>query len=356
MLIIRLRQILLWLVLSAAFLAPAHAVDCPSVRVRVLSRYHPMSVRVDVPESPAAVRLGMDSALPRVFASRHVIGLELPGRGLRREYRGRLRIERGDGELLLINEVPLEDYVASVVLSELGWKQPAAMRAQAVLARTWAVSHLQPQSLYDFGDLTNSQSYKGETPLHAATRERIAETAGELLFYEQQPAAVYYHGACADRGYAADEIWGGAKIPYLAPTEWPELLHASVAENHWSRQLNKADVDAVFAAAGISGHDFDYRLVVSHGQRGVSVNGRWFGIDDFRIRVNRALGWNTLRSTAFSLSVQGAMLRANGNGFGHLVGLCQKESDLLAANGWDYRRILDLFYPGTRLVPSRVSP
>ena len=175
----------------------------------------------------------------------------------------------------------------------------------------------------------------------------LSATHGVVLEYRGEPIDAVYHAQCAERVYAAHEIWGGKPHPYLNAVELPESLTIDKSRQ-WSRRLSRTQVDPLFRLDPQQRPE--YRLEHRGGQLGVRVvPGEWWGIDSFRLTIERALGWNTLRSNRFTITTQGDDLLFDGLGFGHLVGLCQRQAAQLARKGWGYEEILHLFYPNTRL-------
>lgn len=324
----------------------AYSAQLSAVRVRILSKFHPVQISVSE-ASGAAVNISQSSRFPIEFKNAGPYTLALSDHGLQRVYPGRLLIEWEDGELLIVNELSLQDYVTSVALSELGWTAGEALRAQALLARTWAVTHTQPGQIYDFDDLTNSQVYKGLFAQTAAVDRLLQSNAARILTYKNKPVEVLYHADCADKVYSAHQIWGGTHTPYLAQVQLP--FH-DTQSTHWQRTLLRSKVDEIFSAYARGTQAIQYKNAVRNARLGVEVNGQWLGVDEFRLRVNRVLGWNQIRSNEFTVQDKGERLYFSGRGHGHLVGLCQKRAIALARQGWSAERILQLFYPGTELV------
>jgi peptidoglycan hydrolase-like amidase len=124
---------------------------------------------------------------------------------LRREYRGRLRVEdEGDG-LRLINEVELEDYVASVVGAEIDAAPAAAREALAVVARTFAV---RAEAGGHLCDTTHCQWYRG---LKGADIESARWTAGEILLLpDGRPAPAFHSQDCGGHTSRARDVWSNA--------------------------------------------------------------------------------------------------------------------------------------------------
>lgn len=104
-----------------------------------------------------------------------------------RPYGGRLRLLPGADGLLVVNHLPLESYVASVVGAEMpsSWAMEA-LKAQAVAARSYALAHMaRPASRHwHLGDSTRWQAYRGLASSSARTRRAAADTAGLILSYQ----------------------------------------------------------------------------------------------------------------------------------------------------------------------------
>jgi hypothetical protein len=104
-----------------------------------------------------------------------------------RPYEGRFRLLEGGGSLRVINHLPLERYISSVVGGEMPsqWNMEA-LRAQAVAARSYAMAHMArpADDHWHLGDTTRWQNYTGLSGVNARTREATASTAGVILSYQ----------------------------------------------------------------------------------------------------------------------------------------------------------------------------
>ena len=104
-----------------------------------------------------------------------------------RSYEGRLRILPGPDGLLVVNHLPLEAYVASVVGAEMpsSWSLEA-LKAQAVAARSYALAHMARPAArhWHLGNTTRWQAYNGLASANSRTREAAAATAGLILSYQ----------------------------------------------------------------------------------------------------------------------------------------------------------------------------
>ena len=136
-------------------------------------------------------------------------------------YYGRLDITLEDAGLLLVNSLPLETYLCGVVPSEMPASyEKEALKAQAILARTYAYKYLIspafPQFQAHVDDSIAFQVY-GNIDNSDPASEAVKNTAGILLFHDKSLAEVYYYSTSC--GYGTDgTAWGGKGQPYLQAT------------------------------------------------------------------------------------------------------------------------------------------
>lgn len=140
-------------------------------------------------------------------------------------YRGIFEVTALSGKLRLINEVSLENYLCQVVPSEMPSSFGLeALKAQAVAARTYAISGILNSGFYKLGfhvdDSTLSQVYNNISENKTAAKA-VNETKGLIMKYNGQIIdAKYYstshgYGSTSDETWSSDEIFPGNKVPYL---------------------------------------------------------------------------------------------------------------------------------------------
>jgi stage II sporulation protein D len=172
---------------------------------------------------PGTTRVLLDARAPVLFASDDEE--QHPVRFNEKPYRGRLEVFANTrGTLTVVNVVPLEDYVRGVVPNELspgGWPQLEALKAQAVAARTYAVSNLGRFGAlgFDLTPDTRSQVYGGRSTEHPLTDRAVRETAGRIATYKGVPINALYTSTCGGRTEDAENIFGGPPVPYLRGRE-----------------------------------------------------------------------------------------------------------------------------------------
>jgi stage II sporulation protein D len=273
-------------------------------------------------------------------------------------YRGTLTLSVEDGVIVLINAVPLEEYLLSVVPAELTTTERAALEAQAILCRTFAVKNRGRHGGWDLCDLTHCQHYAGvETETAAGTRA-VTETEGLIVTYGGAPAEVFYHSSSGGATTSPAYVWGGPPIPYLAGVRDAvngRDLSAVSPDAEWSftvekRRLHTALTEAVgLPVTGIAVADRD----PSGRAAAVRLSGasRVLSGEEFRIIVCRRFGWGSLKSTLFDVREAGGSYVFSGRGLGHGVGMSQWGALELARMGRDYRRIIEFYFPGTQIGP-----
>jgi len=124
---------------------------------------------------------------------------------------------------MIVDTLGLEAYLAGVVPSEMPyfWNSEA-LKAQAIVARSYALATRQPLAPYDvFGD-TRSQVYGGLNAEHPETTAAVAATKGTVVLYRGKVATTYFYSTSGGRTAAIQDEWQGSKpLPYLVPVADP---------------------------------------------------------------------------------------------------------------------------------------
>jgi stage II sporulation protein D len=270
-----------------------------------------------------------------------------------------LHIERHEGVLLVTMTMPLEEYVGTVMMAESGdFENAEARKAMAVVARTYAARFRGQHAKegFDFCDTTHCQVF-GWKAVNAAVRTAVDATRGQILQFEGKPAATYYHQNCGGKTAAAKEVWPGVTEPYLISHEDRYCKVRGVLR--WESSIRVDDLDRALRASGLktpagwSAIEIALRSESGRTQR-LKLTGGGGGdaavsASTFRFAVDRALGWEKIRSDLYEVHNVGGQIVFSGRGAGHGVGLCQAGADEMAREGKSYREILSFYYPGTEL-------
>lgn len=263
-----------------------------------------------------------------------------------RPYRGSLQAIAQNGTLLLVNRVWLEDYLLGVVPGEVPRSFPAeVLRAQAILARTFALYRLNPKAPYDLCDDERCQVYLGyraETPEHTAA---VQATRGLIVSYGQQPITAVYHADSGGYTAASAEVWGGS-VPYLIARPDP---YSQSPKGVWGFTLSPQAVARQLVAQGMLVGEVQGLEIVQYTESGrvarLRVRGNLKSTDLIGPQATRFLRGLGLPSTRITLNGWDV----TGFGVGHGVGMSQWGARGFALQGWDFRQILGYYYPGTFL-------
>jgi stage II sporulation protein D len=200
-----------------------------------------------------------------------------------RAYHGLLLVRRGGKRLSVVNSVALDDYVRGVVAGEMphSWNL-AALEAQAVAARSYALATLHPGKHFDLFSDTRSQVYGGigyETP---QTNFAVQRTAMKVLTWHGHVATTFFYSTSGGRTADVREVWPAlGDIPYLHSVSDPY----DVASPHHSWRV-------VLTAAMLPGAA---TLKVEHAPDGrvitVAVGSRRISATDFRRRLGLQSTW-----------------------------------------------------------------
>jgi SpoIID/LytB domain protein len=297
-------------------------------------------------------------------------------------YAGSFRLQAdAHGGWTLVEQVPLERYLLGVVPLEIGaGAPPAALAAQAVLARTWAIANQRRFSVdgYHLCTDTQCQVYGDPGVVAPALRRAILASGGRVLAWQGQPIHAVYHASNGGVAAGFEESWDGAPLPYLRPQlDGPPsgtrplalpLDQAAVTvllgrssgfygfehpSFRWQRVL---DANALAAALGPGAPDLGLPSRIAVLERGAS--GRVTALEirgATRVVLRRDAIRRSIRqlpSTLFNVEALGpGRWRFVGGGYGHGAGLSQAGAIDLAARGWSMERILQRYYPGTQLLP-----
>ena len=282
----------------------------------------------------------------------------------KRSYRGYLRLVKNSNgsSLMVINHVPLEDYVASVVGSELPeYFHPEAFRAQAVAARTYVLHRMinTGRRNWDVAASAASQVYSGLDGETNRALEAQRSTKGEALFYgppgQEKIICAFYCSTCGGGTRAVWELKKG--FEHIQPLAGVKIDQCEASRYYrwkkrtWSKtklQEALANSNARLRALGPI-ERVQISIYTPQGRaREIAIydqQGRRFTISGEELRS--ALG---LLSDWFKIEDHGSEVWfTKGRGWGHGMGMCQFGADRLARHGYPYNEILSTYYPGSKL-------
>jgi stage II sporulation protein D len=168
--------------------------------------------------------------------------------GQARDYRGTVGGLRSGSGVLTINRVGLDDYTRGVVPSEMpsSWG-PAAVQAQAIAARTYALYAVvhNAGSAYDICDSNNCQVYGGLDAEQAASNAAVTATQGQVATYQGSP--IFAQFSSSDGGWTAD---GGQ--PYLTSQADPYEQNSGDPYLNWNATVPASRLAGYYGLASVS--------------------------------------------------------------------------------------------------------
>jgi stage II sporulation protein D len=379
-----------WMPLSPG--APAAPMaDSTHVRVRILDRHTVRSMEVQLQEGTLQVRIPDTPPVLRVSAGqtasvgvrgaevslrRGKRGLYAPSlllrpsgeatwtlkleNGTTRTYTGSLRLQPDPeraGALLLVNLVPLEDYVASVVASEYPFDDDLeGAKAMAVVARTYALRAAKKfEGAYDHVDHTLSQVYRGHRAVTGHARQAADATRGQVLTHDGTLIEAVYFSSSGGHTANHEDVWDADRVlPYLRGRPDP---HDRPSPHHeWTTRIDRTTL--LQALSDAKGFSVDGFLIADRSDEGrvrhvdlLRPDGSKHRMqaNAFRLIVSRRVADARLKSTWFDARRRGTAYVFEGRGYGHGVGLSQWGAHIMAGNGADYQEILRFYYAGVRI-------
>ncbi len=132
-------------------------------------------------------------------------------------YKGTIHIINNNGNMTVINDVGIEDYVRGVTPAEMpsSWNMEA-LKAQAIAVRSYAIANLGKHASqgFDLLDSTMDQVYNGVLAETSATNQAVEETKGLVLTYNNKIISTMYSASAGGQTKSALQAWGN-DIPYL---------------------------------------------------------------------------------------------------------------------------------------------
>ena len=255
-----------------------------------------------------------------------------------------------------LQQMTLEDYLLGVVLAEMPASfEPEALKAQAVVARTYTCKRMEggkydaaavcmdPGCCQGFRAPADYLDEGGKQTAVDKVRSAVKSTDGQVLHYDGSLIDATYFSCSGGSTEDAVAVWG-QDVPYLRAVDSPGEEDAprftdsvSFTTSEFAGKLGLSDQGDPASWFGA------VRYTEGGGVDTMVIRGKTFTGP----RLRSALG---LRSTAFSVSVDGKTITVTTRGFGHRVGMSQYGAQAMARTGSSCAEILAHYYTGAELV------
>ena len=165
----------------------------------------------------------------------------------KRRYRGELRVLVENNRIQVVNHLGVEKYLSSVVGSEMPKTWPmAALQAQAIAARTYALQQGRKKKYYDVNSTEKSQVYLGIESETKSTRKAVESTRTLVLIHKGRLIDAVFHSSSGGFTEASGAVWK-KQLPYLVGV--PDYDQHSPSYK-WKKEFDPYQLEAAFSETG----------------------------------------------------------------------------------------------------------
>ena len=245
-----------------------------------------------------------------------------------------------------INQLDIDKYVASVILSETYPNLPYEFyKAKSIVVRTYTtyMINIEKKHINDKYDLcctTHCQLYKGKCN-NQTIISACKETKGMILVdNDNLPILAVYHSNSGGLTNSSENYWGKS-LPYLITIK--DEYSTKSKNSTWTYTISKDQWLSYLAKHGIDSTNKNFENATNFYQ---PIRKKYF-IDTLTLRKIRE-DFN-LKSTYFNIQDEGDKVIFKGRGYGHGVGLSQEGAIKMAKEGKNFNEILEFYYPNTKI-------
>ena len=300
------------------------------------------------------------------------------------EFAGTLEIRNNaDGTQTAINTIDLEDYLCSVISSEMSANSPMELlKAHAVISRSWAlraIEHPNHDGYHVCGD-DHCQRYEGLRRMNERAVQAVRETAHQVLMCNDEICDCRYYKCCGGKTEIWRTCWEDIDVPYIQSVQCdycksPSQKVLRLVLNDYDQETKDfRDWKVTYTVEELSeivrsksGIDFGEIIDLIPLHRGASgridqlqiVGTKHTEIIGKELKIRLWLSRTCLYSSWFEVEKDPSYIVPrhfvlSGHGWGHGAGLCQIGAAVMASEGKQYEEILSYYYVGSRLsTPAR---
>ncbi|MDH5656548.1 MAG: SpoIID/LytB domain-containing protein [Spirochaetia bacterium] len=277
-----------------------------------------------------------------------------------RNYSGRLEIFIFDDRLQLVLQTDIEHYVKNTAWAESknilenselfssNEEKFNFTRAMEISVRSWVFSNLKRHSEIDADlcDLTHCMFYPGIIKFQSGDR-----SPAEVMVHEGKIISSYFHSSCGGV-LSGPEVFWEKHFPYSyfrkgedRFQKFSKLQCEKSPHNRWESHVSEKELMRIFNLSKIENIELIRKQNRIHRIYfpGSNLN---LAFSEFSTRMGKDLGWNVIKSNLFDVKKTQRGYIFYGRGLGHGVGLCQWGSAGMASESYDYREILEFYFPG----------
>ena len=296
-------------------------------------------------------------------------------------YRGIMELYSTPEGIVIVNELPVEEYLYAVVPSEMPASYEAeALKCQAICARSYAYCQMRvygyPEYYAHVDDSVSYQVY-GNSKEQETTTRAVNETGGKKLWYQNQVVKTYYYSTSC--GHSTNVVAWGTKPnesnQYLQGVpicdEQGNAYERSLPWYKWKATIPQKTLENLIELnTGKDVGELKNIEVTKQGAGGIALQLTVTGTTktitvETENKIRAALGGSgyeikkqdgtviqstkLLPSAFFTIEKNGKSYIIEGGGYGHGIGMSQNGANEIAKTGKTYEQILQFFYSGTQV-------
>lgn len=256
------------------------------------------------------------------------------------------------GNLLFINTVEQENYIAGVVQSET-WgatKNIDFFKVQAVCCRNYLLRNIGKHSKdgYNLCDDVHCQAYKTRAN-HPEVTEGAYNSRGEVIVDQNgKLIETLFHSNSGGQTANASDVWG-KEIPYLVSVI--DSFSVGGKNYTWEKFIKQKTWIAYFKNKGINVKDEAVKQELLHFSQKEGRKKELLGVPLTTIRKDFGL-----KSTYFDIQEWGSEVKLSGKGYGHAVGLSQEGAIKMCEDGYEYWQVIEHYFKGAKVIKQQTNP
>ena len=272
-----------------------------------------------------------------------------------KRYAGKLNIFIGDKNISVVNIIGVENYLSSVVGSEMPTKWPMeALEAQAIASRTYALKQ-KGNSVFDIDSTNKNQVYNGLESRTFKTKKAVRATRSLVLVYKNKLINALFHSSSAGMTENSKDVWKN-EFPYLSSVKDFDKKNPKF---RWQKKFSNQELVNLFPKIGGIKNIEILNITKTGRVKNVRLDGAYGSDQISGVDLRTKLGLNStfvrfklIKEQSTKLTTKKGLI-VFGQGSGHGVGMSQWGAKYMASRGQKAERILKHFYRGVQIKPFR---
>ena len=265
-----------------------------------------------------------------------------------KRFSGKINVTSLENGIYAVNVLGVEEYLSSVVGSEMPYKWPMeALKAQAIASRTYALKK-KNNDLFDIDSTKNDQVYNGLESETDNTRKAVRRTRSMVILHNKKLINALFHSSSGGMTENSEDVWDN-ELPYLVSVK---DFDTNNPKRNWKKIFLETDLEELFPKIGGIKQIQILELSGSGRIKKVEIFGNYGSMLMKGTELRKKLDLkSTLFRFKFVKSNNKTVLLIKGMGSGHGVGMSQWGARFMAKAGYKANEILEYFYTGVEIKP-----